>query len=29
MSSYEIRIMIKRSKVKIVGKEYDMGKKLP
>ena len=27
MSGYKIRIMIKRSKVKIVGKEYDLGKK--
>ena len=29
MYGYKIKIMIKRSKVKIVGKEYDMGKKLP
>ena len=29
MPGYKIGIMIERSKVKIVGKEYDMGKKLP
>ena len=31
MSGYKIGIMIERSKVKIVGKEYvyDVGKKLP
>ena len=29
ISGYKIGVMIERSKVKIVGKECDMGKKLP